>query len=267
MRNDFTGKAVLVTGGTMGIGLATGLAFGRNGAHAYLTHAWGSADENDVRRAFRDAGAPEPAIVQADAANDDDTVPLLERIKADHGALEVFVSNVSMVPATTGIESLSRRALFKSLEYCTWPLVSYLQQAKKILGRLPRYAVAISTDGVDHYYEGYDYVGLSKSVLETLVRYLCAHLEGEDIRINAIRTRNVITRSALAIHGEDYPEFVRKYGGEPHFIRTEEIGDAILALCSGLLDSFSGQVLSVDRGGPFSDSLMRLYRHREEYGL
>ena len=50
MINDYNGKAVLVTGGTMGIGLATGLAFGRNGAQVYLTHAWGSADEDEVRR-------------------------------------------------------------------------------------------------------------------------------------------------------------------------------------------------------------------------
>ena len=55
MLNDLRGKTVLITGGTRGIGLATGLAFGREGAVCTLTHRWGSADENDIRRRFREA--------------------------------------------------------------------------------------------------------------------------------------------------------------------------------------------------------------------
>ena len=35
--NDLRGKAVLIPGGTMGIGLATGLAFARQSAHCTLT--------------------------------------------------------------------------------------------------------------------------------------------------------------------------------------------------------------------------------------
>ena len=48
MWNDFAGRAVLVTGGTRGIGLATGLAFGELGAAVTLTHKWGSVDEDDL---------------------------------------------------------------------------------------------------------------------------------------------------------------------------------------------------------------------------
>ena len=45
MTIDFRNKSVLVTGGTMGIGLATALAFGRHGASCILTHKWETADE------------------------------------------------------------------------------------------------------------------------------------------------------------------------------------------------------------------------------
>ena len=68
MFNDLRGKAVLITGGTAGIGLATGLAFGRRGAHCTLTYHWGSADEDEVRDRFAEVGAPTPRLVQADAA-------------------------------------------------------------------------------------------------------------------------------------------------------------------------------------------------------
>src|SRR5215204_4496166 len=82
MVNDLHGKAVLVTGGTMGIGLATGLAFGTYGARCILTHKWGTADEDEVRARFAEIGAPEPMIVQADVSNAEDTSALLDAIKA-----------------------------------------------------------------------------------------------------------------------------------------------------------------------------------------
>ena len=267
MINEYRDKAVLVTGGTKGIGLATGLAFGREGAHVFLTHRWGSADEDEVRALFAAAGATEPVILEADASVDEDTVRLMARIREEHETLEVLISNVCVVQIGKGLESWSKRALFKSLGYSSWPLVAYLQQAKKTFGAYPRYVVGTSSDGSDVYYEGYEYVAISKAVMETFCRYLTKHLEGEDIRINMVRTRNVITESALAVHGEDYPEFVRKFGGDGHFISTEQVGDAILALCSGLLDAMAGQILNVDKGGPFSDTLMTLYRRRDEFGL
>jgi NAD(P)-dependent dehydrogenase (short-subunit alcohol dehydrogenase family) len=267
MLNDFGGKAVLVTGGTQGIGRAVGLAFGREGARVYLTHRWGSADESELRAAFAAAGAPPPVILEADASRDEDTARVMAVIREQHERLEVLLSNVCVVPKVEDLRELSKRALVKSLEYSAWPLVSHLKEAKKVFGRYPRYAIGSSSDGPDHYYEGYDYVALSKAVMETLGRHLAMRLRDEDCRVNMVRTRNVITASALAIHGADYPEFVKRYADARHFIEPEEVADAVLALASGLLDAFSGQILVVDRGGPFMDSLMRVYRHRAELGL
>ena len=93
--NDLKGKAVLITGGTHGIGLACGLAFGRQGAHCYLTHRWGSKDESEIEAAFAEVGAPKPRILEADVSVDEDTEALMKAIKEDHDHLEVLISNVS----------------------------------------------------------------------------------------------------------------------------------------------------------------------------
>jgi NAD(P)-dependent dehydrogenase (short-subunit alcohol dehydrogenase family) len=267
MRNDFRGKAVLITGGTKGIGLATGLSFGREGAAVYLTHRWGSADENEIRARFAAIGAPEPTIVEADVSRDEDTAQLLARIKERHESVEVFVSNVCIVQPSQGIESLKRRSLMKSLEYSAWPFVAYLQQIRELFGRYPRYVVGLSSDGPDRYFVHYEFVAVSKAVMETFCRYLSKHLAGEDIRLNVLRTRNVVTDAVEEVFGPEYKRFVAKYAGEQYFIEPEEVGDAVLAICSGMLDALSGQVITVDKGIGFADGLMRLLEQQESLGL
>ncbi|MFH1532643.1 MAG: SDR family oxidoreductase [Pseudomonadota bacterium] len=268
IRNDFTNKAVLVTGGTKGLGLAIGLAFGRQGAHVYLTHKWGSADEAGIFETFREAGATlPPVLVDADAAEDEDTQGLLDLIHGDHDHLEVFINNVSFAQVARGVAKYKKRDLFTSLGYSAWPLVGYLQHAKKIFGRYPRYVLGTSCDGPDNYYPGYDFVAASKTVMEVYCRYIATELLDDDVRINILRSRPVSTESLVATFGEEFEPFLRKYYGDDYFIEAGEVADAILALCSGLMDAVSGQVILLDRGVAFCDNLMRQFEHRREYGL
>ena len=265
--NDLRGKAVLITGGTMGIGLATGLAFARQGAHCTLTCKWGTADEDAVRRAFADEGLPAPAIETADVSRDEDTERLLEAMAERHGAVEVFVSNVSHALVVKDLEDYSKRALFKSIEYSAWPLYDYAQRIRDRFGRWPRYVVGLSSGGPDHYYQNYDFVAASKAVMETLVRYMSYRLFDEGVRVNVVRSRLVRTESLRATFGREFEEFAERFNMRAQFIECEEVAEAILALCSGLMDGVSGQVLMVDRGTTFSDNLMRLYNEQDRLRL
>jgi len=267
MRNNYEGKAVVITGGTKGIGLATGLAFANVGAHVYLTHKWGSAKEEDVLAQFDAIGAPAPTIVEADVIHDPDTKALMTLIQQKHDAVEVFVSNVCIVQPAQGVDSYKRRSLLKSLEYSAWPFVAYTQQIKKTFGKFPRYVIGVSSDGPDNYFANYEFVAASKAVMETFCRYMAKHLSGEDVRLNVIRTRNVLTDAVYEIFGDEYTNFVGKYAGEDYFVQPQEIGDAILGMCSGMLDAMNGQIIMVDKGVAFADSLMRLLEERNALGL
>lgn len=264
MSNDLRGKAVLVTGGTMGIGLATGLAFARQGAVAWLTHRWGSADEDAILKQFADEQLPAPRILQADVANKEDTAELLGRIKAEHDHVEAFISNVSFGLVVEKIEDYKMSSLFRSIEYSTWPMYQYSADIKALFGRWPRYVIGLSSGGPDHYYKNYDFVAASKAVMETLCRYMSYRLFDEDIRINVVRSRLVRTESLRATFGRDFEEFAEKFNMKRQFIPEQEVADAILALCSGLMDGVRGQVMMVDRGTTFFDNLMRLYNERDE---
>jgi NAD(P)-dependent dehydrogenase (short-subunit alcohol dehydrogenase family) len=265
--NDLTGKAVLITGGTMGIGLATGLAFARQGARCVLTHKWGTADEDTVRARFAELDAPDPMIIQADVASAEDTDALLEAVRAEHDAVEAFISNVSVALLVKGLEDYASRSLFKSIEYSAWPMVEYPRRIRAVFGSYPRYVVGLSSGGPDHFYANYDFVAASKAVMETLCRYLSYRLSEEDVRINVVRSRLVRTESLSATFGEEFVEFAAGFNMKRQFITCEEVADAILALCSGLLDGVSGQVIMVDRGTSFADNLMRLYDERDALGI
>ena len=264
---DFRDRVVLVTGGTMGVGLATALAFAERGAACWLTYRWGSADEDEVRARFAAIGAPAPRLVLADAASNEDTDALLAKIRACHDRVDAFISNVAGAPVVGDLADYSLRGLFKSIEYSAWPMVEYTRRIKAVFGTYPRYVVGMSSTGVDAFSVGYDFVAASKAVLETLCRYLNYRLFDEDVRINVIRSRGIQTAAFDAHFGPAFPDFARRFTRARHFMQAEEVANAAVVLCSGLMDGFSGQVLTVDRGTTFFDNLMRIYDERQELEL
>ena len=266
MLNDYKGKAVLITGGTKGIGLATGLTFGKLGANVTLTHKWGSADEDEIRSQFKQCGAPPPKILEADAGSTDDTKALLSEIKKTHGQVDVLISNVAFAQVVKTMDDYQKRSLLRSIEYSVWPMIDYMQQIKAVFGQFPRYLIALSSQGPDKYTANYDFVASSKAVVETLCRYLAFRLNAEHVNVNVVRAALVRTESLRATMGEECIPFIERFD-KSMFVTVDEVASTILALCSGLMDSVTGQVLCVDHGAPFYDNVMRLYGERDHIQL
>jgi NAD(P)-dependent dehydrogenase (short-subunit alcohol dehydrogenase family) len=257
---DLRGKSALITGGTKGIGLASALALAEAGAQVYLTYKWGSADLGKVAAEFEARGALRPGLFEADAAEEQDTARLMEELSSVAGKIDIFVSNVSFALRTLTLADYKKRSLFKTLEYSTWPLIDYTRKIKDRFGSYPKYVLAISSDGPDHFYPGYDFVGASKALLEFFSRYLSVPLLAEGSRVNVLRFGTVNTDSFKAIFGQEFFEYMEQHGVPSSMILTpEECGKAVLALCSGLLDAVNGQIISVDYGLPFRDNAMGRY--------
>jgi enoyl-[acyl-carrier-protein] reductase (NADH) len=83
------------------------------------------------------------------------------------------------------------------------------------------------------------------------------------VRVNVIRSRAVKTDAFTDTFGAEFYGFLRNLTGDEWFVTPEEVGDAAFALCSGMFDAMTGQVVMVDRGNTFADGISWLYAERQ----
>ena len=260
---DLSGQCAIVTGGTRGIGLAIATQLGRAGARCYLTHRWGSADPEEVKAGFREVGAADPRIVEADVSREDDTEALLDDIGTEFGAVDILIANAGLAQRVTGLDDYKKSSFFRTLEYSAWPLIDYTQRIRSRFGRCPRRVIGISSSGPDHFFRGYDYVAASKALLELFARYLSAHAFSEGTRVNVVRFGTIDTESFDAFFGRAFFDFMRESGiPDDVMLSLEDAGNAVLALCSPLMNGVNGQVLTVDNGLGLRGNLLMHYLDR-----
>lgn len=244
---DLTGRTVLVTGGTRGLGKAIAMEYSRTGATVFVTHRWGSVEEDELIAEFTAAGLAAPVVVEADASDPDATRALMKRLRDEADAPYAVVSNVSFAKIVGSVGELRKRSLDLSLGYSTWPVVDLVQASHEVFGAYPRYVLAMSSDGPEVCHDGYDLVGASKAALETICRYLAVRLKPHGTRVNVVRAGYVDTPGARSTFGDAIVDTVRERLGDV-FLDPRRIGQACVALSSGLLDAMTGQVLTIDEG-------------------
>jgi len=247
MTIDFGHSAVLVTGGTKGVGRAIGMEFSRAGATVVLTHRWGSVSEEELAEEFRREDLAAPVVVESDVSDPAATRALMADIARLRVPLRAIVSNVAFAKTVAGIDDLKRGSLELSLRYSTWPVFELPEAARATLGYYPRYLIAVSTDGGSVCHPGYDMAGVAKAALETLCRYLALHLRPEGVRVNVLRPGLVDTASARATFGDAVVDMSQP-GGCDVALPPRQVARACVAMCSGLMDSVTGQVITVDEG-------------------
>lgn len=200
-----------------------------------------------IDEAFARHGA---ACVRCDTA---DVEAALESLRGEGRTLEVLViDGSSPAPAVASLDDYGAEALTHAVTAGAWPVFACLQRVRGVLGRFPRYAVALSSTAPNRFAGGADFCAASEAVLETLCRYVNERLSAEDFRMNVLRHRL-------------RPEPETRGAGDL-FATPQEVAGAALALCSGLLDSMRGQVLTVDRGASFSDNVFRRFEAHAALG-
>lgn len=216
------GKAVLVTGGSRGLGAALLGAFARRGAR--VVGVARSAEEMEaVARALRAQGHEAHALA-FDVGDKEAIYPLVGAASALVGPVDVLVHNASTLGPTplpllldTACEDLSR--------VLDVNLVGPFRLTKAVAGAMALrgsgLVVHVTSDAATHAYPRWGAYAVSKLALEHLGRIWAAELEGTGVRFLNVDPGEMDTR----MHADALPE------ADPATLaRPEDVAERLVAL-------------------------------------
>lgn len=97
MSIDLTGKSVLVTGASMGIGRETALRFAAAGCRVAITHQEHEEEAEEVARRCLDLGAQEVLVTRLQQAGEPSIRALSELTAERFGGLDILVNNAGVI--------------------------------------------------------------------------------------------------------------------------------------------------------------------------
>jgi len=237
-----SGRSVVVTGGTRGIGKAIALRFALQGvARVILGYLRNDRAAEEAAAEIRAAGA-EPVLVRGNISSDRTVEEL-----ASHGPHAAVVHN-----AATGV---IKPALETEDKHWDWTMNA---NARALLSLARACApsmevgssiVAVSSLGSTRVLENYILVGTSKAALESVVRYLAVELAPKGIRVNAV-SAGVVETDALDHFPNREQMLHAAHTRTPagRLVKPDDVAGAVSYLCSPDAEMVRGHILLVDGG-------------------
>ena len=243
----FSGKTVVITGGTSGIGLQTAKAFVQEGARIVVT----GRDEKALQAARLELG-PGVLAIRSDAGKPADLEGLAAAVRSHlGGALDVLFFNAGIAkfaPAEGTTEALWDETFdinTKGAFFTTQKLLPFLKAGS---------SVVFNTSVVDvKGFPGAAAYGASKAALRSLVRTLAAELVDKGIRVNAVSPGPIETPilKKAGLNQEQADAFAAQLkAANPmkRFGQPDEVARAVLFLASSEASYTTGVDFPVDGG-------------------
>jgi len=248
-----TGRAVLVTGGTKGIGKGIAGVFAQAGARV----AVGGRDRATGEAAARELGE-DVAFVQADVSRAEDCERLAAETEDRIGGIDVLCANAGIFPdvrlADMGEEDID--AVFATNVKGTMLSVKACLPALARSGR-GRVVLTSSITGPITGFPGWSHYGATKAAQLGFMRTAAIELASSGITINAIMPGNIVTEGLDEL-GPEYREKMESSIPQKRLGTVQDIGYAALFLATEEAGYISGQTIVVDGGQVLPESLMAL---------
>ena len=236
----FTGKTVLVTGATSGIGQATAEAFAARGAEVVVSGRDLTRGASVVERITQAGG--QARFVAADLGASDDVL----RLAREAGDVDVLVNNGGVFPFGATHET-SAEAIRSVLEInVAAPFLLAGALAPAMVSRGKGAIVNVSTMVASFGMAGAAAYGSSKAALELLTKAWAAEYGPSGVRVNAVAPGPTRTPGTEAM-GEGFESFVATVP-LGRAAAPAEIATTILYLASDDAAFVNGAIVPVDGG-------------------
>ena len=249
MNSSFTGKVVLITGGTSGIGRATAVAFAEQGANVVVAGRREAEGAESVRLVEKTGG--NGLFVRTDVAIEREVEAMVARTVEHFGRLDFAFNNAGVGEGLrAGIANTNEvfnrvmdtnvRGVFLSLKH---EIPAILQSGG---GTIVNNA---SVAGLRAFITGIPIYTASKFAVVGLTRAVALEFAAKGVRVNAVCPSTIETEMTerLRQNNELRAKFIAMHP-IGRFGQLEEVAAAVLYLCSPGAAFITGVALPVDGG-------------------
>jgi NAD(P)-dependent dehydrogenase (short-subunit alcohol dehydrogenase family) len=241
-----SGKVALVTGGNSGIGLATAKAFQREGAKVVIT----GRNQETLNKAAEEIGGDVIAL-QGDVSDLGHLDKVFEKIKAEHGRLDVIFANAG-VAVPTPVSDVTEDNFDSQFNINVKGLYFTVSKSLPILS--DGASVILNASIVkDKGFGGFSVYSATKGAVRSFARTLTSELRDRKIRVNSVSPGPIDTPiyDRMGLPKEAQEEFGQSVSAQVPlggFGKPEDVAEAVVYLASDESKYTAGIDLAVDGG-------------------
>jgi 3-oxoacyl-[acyl-carrier protein] reductase len=242
---DFTGKVVLVTGSSRGIGAEIIGAFGKRGAACVVNYVADPENQNKSDAKSVGRKLKEPLIIECDVTQPDQVESMMKQIQDRHGGIDILVNNSGIIRDRT-IKKMSMEEFESVLRVNLTGTFTVTQKAAAVLRNGGRIVNMSSVSGQMGLFGQANYSS-SKAAIIALTKVSAREFARQNITVNAIAPGFIDVGMSKGMPEEVTANFIKQIPlgrlGD-----VNEIIDAALFLASPMASYITGHVLNVNGG-------------------
>ncbi|UXI15535.1 Fragile X mental retardation syndrome-related protein 1 [Sarcoptes scabiei] len=254
MKIQYTGKTILVTGSTSGIGESIAKRMSELGANVVVTGRNQIEANRVADECYRLSPRKlKPLVVIADLTVENDIIRLMKSTIAMFGKLDVLINNAGFCQITSILDPNSLNTFdsvwrldVRSVIQLTLLAVPYLEQTK---GNIINISSIVALKPLASFY-GYC---MAKSAIDSFTKCIALELGPKGIRVNAINAGAVKTNFLKTIgfseqQVEQQEQLLRQSSPLNLFGDPQDIADMVVYVGSDYAKFLTGSTLLIDGG-------------------
>ncbi len=239
---DFSGKKVVVTGASSGVGRETAIQLSRAGAKVVLI----ARREAELKKTTAMLDGTSHTFHTVDLSDFEQTIQIMNRIVAEDGRKINCIAHCAGIAVPTPLRIVSKAALDSMMQTNFYSFAALLKcAATKKLFQNGGAVVGVSSCVAPYGQASNGVYGASKGAMDSMMRSAAKELRPRGIRVNTIcpcgiKTEMLANQALKNIEGSNVDEL------PDYLMLPEKVASVIVALLSDSMQYVSGVSLDVD---------------------